>query len=93
MFLDFSNRPLVDYEVYGIVGAGNLIINMPSDEIPVLVRINDSWLCSVILPRNYRQVADNAYASPAWTPSVQRPVVFNLDVAMGKIVLRNAGNH
>lgn len=93
MFLDFSNRPLVDYEVYGIVGAGNLVIDMPSDEVPVLVRINDSWLCSVMLPRNYRQIADNAYASPSWTPSVQKPVVFNLDVAMGKIILRNVGSH
>jgi hypothetical protein len=89
MFLDFSEKPLVDYVVYGIVGAGNLMINMPDDEVPVLVRINDSWLSSVELPGNYRQVGDNAYANPAWTPAVQKPVVFNLDVAMGRIVLRN----
>jgi hypothetical protein len=93
MFLDFSDKPLVDYVVYGIVGAGNLIVNLPDDEVPVLIRINDSWLSSVMLPRNYRQVGDNAYASPAWTPAVQKPVVFNLDVAMGKIILRNAAGY
>lgn len=93
MFLDFSNYPLVNYEVYGIVGAGNLIVNMPSDEVPVLVRINDSWLCSVAIPRNYRQVADQAYANPAWNPSVQKPVVFNFDVAMGRILLRSGSGN
>lgn len=93
MLLDFSERPLVNYEVYGIVGAGNLIVRMPDDEVPVLVRINDSWLCSVMIPNNYRQVGDNAYANPAWTPSIVRPIVFNLDVAMGKIILRNDNGH
>ena len=90
LMLDFSDRPMLDYEVYGIVGAGNLIIDMPSDEVPVLVRINDSWLCSVELPRNYRQVGEHAFANPSWTPATQKPVVFNLDVAMGKILLRNS---
>lgn len=89
LLLDFSERPLIDYEVYGIVGAGNLLIKMPSDDVPVLVRVKDSWLCSLDLPRNYRQVGDHSYANPSWTPSTEKPIVFNLDVAMGKIVLKN----
>ena len=48
MILDFSsNAPLVTNWIEGSVGAGNLTIILPSDQTPVLVKINDSWLCRI----------------------------------------------
>ncbi|MDZ7649331.1 MAG: hypothetical protein U5K54_20430 [Cytophagales bacterium] len=47
MFLDFSNKPVIGNHVIGSVGAGNLIIQLPAEDVPVLVTINDSWLCSL----------------------------------------------
>ena len=86
--LDFSDRPRNRYEVHGSVGAGNLIIDMPPDDIPVIVNIKDSWLCSVEVPRTYHRIGENSYGNRAYNPNSPGPLVFNLDVAMGTIELR-----
>ena len=46
MYLDFSDKPTTSNHIIGSVGAGNLTIQLPDDEVPVVVKINDSWLCS-----------------------------------------------
>ena len=86
--LDFSDRPRNRYEVHGSVGAGNLIIDMPPDDIPVIVNITDSWLCTVEVPRTYHRISENTYANSSYSPNSPGPLVFNLDVAMGSILLR-----
>jgi len=86
--LDFSDRPRTRYEVHGSVGAGNLIIDMPPDDIPVIVNIKDSWLCSVEVPKTYHRVGERSYGNKAHTPNSPGQLVFNLDVGMGSILLR-----
>ncbi len=55
ILLDFSDRPMVTNHVRGSVGAGNMVIAMPDTDVPVLVRINDSWLCSVTLCKSLKK--------------------------------------
>jgi hypothetical protein len=86
--LDFSDQPLKHYEVYGSVGAGELTLTMPPANVPVIVNIKESWLCSITLPRTYRRTSTNAYVNSGWTPSAPNPIVFNLDVGMGTLVLK-----
>jgi hypothetical protein len=90
MFLDFSNRPTVANHIIGSVGAGNLIIQLPSEEVPVLVTINESWLCSINLSRNLKKVGPNKFANAAYTKDSPNALVFDLDVSMGKIVFRES---
>src|SRR5205085_1338606 len=40
MLLDFSDKPSMGHKIKGSVGAGNLIIYLPSNEVPVLVKIS-----------------------------------------------------
>ncbi|MBM3178023.1 MAG: hypothetical protein FJZ78_08465 [Bacteroidetes bacterium] len=88
LMLDFSDRPLVDTEVHGMVGAGNMIIQLPAHDVPVIVRVNDSWLSSVIIPDSFRPIGDHVFANPAYSKGKARTILFNLDVAMGRIILR-----
>jgi hypothetical protein len=88
MYLDFSEKPRVNNHIIGKVGAGNLIIQLPSDDVPVAVTINDSWLCSINLSRTLKKVAPNKYANDAYTKDSKNALVFDLDVSMGKIVFR-----
>jgi hypothetical protein len=88
MYLDFSNKPAINNHVIGKVGAGNLIIQLPSDEVPVIVTINDSWLCSINLSKSLKKVAANKYANEAYTKDSKNALIFDLDVSMGKIVFR-----
>jgi hypothetical protein len=88
MTLDFSNKPLVGNKVKGSVGAGNLTIILPSSDTPVLVKIQDSWLCSVKIPSSLKKVAENTFANAAYSKNAKNPLVFDLDVSMGNIVFR-----
>jgi len=88
MTLDFSNKPLVSNRIKGSVGAGNLTILLPSEETPVLVKIQDSWLCSMKLPTTLKKVGENTFANAAYKKGARNSLVFDLDVSMGNIVFK-----
>lgn len=92
MFLDFSNRPSSANHVIGSVGAGNLIIQLPAEDVPVLVTINESWLCSINLSKSLKKIGTNKFANSAYTKDSSNALVFDLDVSMGKIVFHEK-NH
>ncbi len=91
MTLDFSSGPpLVSNHIVGSVGAGNLTIILPSSSTPVLVSINDSWLCSVKIPEGLRKIGANTFANKAYSQNAPNALVFNLDVSMGNIIFRQS---
>jgi len=88
MYLDFSNKPLVNNHVKGSVGAGNLVVQLPIDDVPVLVRVNESWLCSVNLSKGLQKIAENTFANAAYEKNQANALTFDLDVSLGKIIFR-----
>ena len=88
MTLDFGGKPLVSNTVKGSVGAGNLIILLPDSDVPVLVKVQDSWLCSVKMPSTLKRISSNTFANEAYQSSSKNLLTFNLDVSMGKIVFK-----
>lgn len=92
MFLDFSNKPSIANHIIGRVGAGNLTIQLPNEEVPVMVTINESWLCSIKLSGGLKKIGTNKFANAAYTKDSTNSLVFDLDVSMGKIVFHEK-NH
>lgn len=90
MTLDFGSRPLVSNKIKGSVGAGNLTILLPPSDTPVLVKIKDSWLCSVKIPSQFRKVSENVFANAAYTKDAKNSLTFDLDVSMGNIIFKDA---
>lgn len=90
MFLDFSSRPVsAEQHVTSSVGAGNLIILLPSgDDVPVVVKVNESWLCSVNLSRSLQKIGDHTFANAAYTRNPKGALTFDLDVSLGKIIFK-----
>lgn len=88
MTLDFRSKPLVSNKIKGSVGAGNLTILLPSNDTPVLVKIKDSWLCSVKMPEEFKKVSANVYANAAYTKDIKNSLTFDLDVSMGNIIFK-----
>lgn len=88
MYLDFSSWPLVNNHVVGSVGAGNLVIALPASDVPVLVKINESWLCSVSLSRSLQKIGENTFANAAYTDNSRDALTFDLDVSLGKIIFK-----
>jgi hypothetical protein len=93
MMLDFSNTPLVSNKIKGSVGAGNLVIILPSTQTPVLVKVKDSWLCSIKIPSTFKKVSENTFATPSYSKDAKNTLVFDLDVSMGSIVFKEAPAH
>ena len=89
MLLDFSNKPSSANHIIGSVGAGNLIIQLPEETVPVIVTINESWLCSIHLARSLKKIGPNKFSNAAYTKDSPNALKFDLDVSMGKIVFRD----
>jgi hypothetical protein len=90
MLLDFSNTPTVIPTVKGSVGAGNMVIVLPDESVPVKVTINDSWLCSMKLSRSLRKTGESTYTNAAYSRNPKKALLFDLDVSMGKIVFKES---
>lgn len=93
MMLDFSNSPLVTNKIKGSVGAGNLVIILPSEQTPVLVKIKDSWLCSVSVPKSLKRINENTFASETYSKEAKNALIFDLDVSMGNITFKENKGH
>jgi hypothetical protein len=87
LYLDFSQSPVTQYIVHGIVGAGTMDVIMPEENIPVKLHINDSWLSTVVLPPHYREIDENVFVNTAYLKGQPDPIIFNFDIAMGNIVI------
>jgi hypothetical protein len=88
MQLDFGDKPTKGHLIKGSVGAGNLIIHLPGESVPVLVKISDSWLCSINLSHSLKKIEQNTFANAAYSKNKSGALVFDLDVSMGKIVFK-----
>jgi hypothetical protein len=74
--------------VRGSVGAGNMIIMLPDDAVPVRVNVNESWLCSMKLSRGLKKTGEYTYTNAAYAKNSRNALTFDLDVSMGKIVFK-----
>jgi hypothetical protein len=90
MTLDFRSKPQVSNKIKGSVGAGNLTILLPTSETPMLVKIKDSWLCSVKMPGQFKKISENVFANAAYTKDSKNSLTFDLDVSMGNIIFSEA---
>ncbi len=86
--LDMSNKPMNPLNIRGSVGAGNLIVILPNEPIPVLVKVKDSWMCNVKMTPSLRKISEGTFATPSYTGSAPNAMVFDLDVSMGNIVFK-----
>jgi len=89
ILLDFSDKPSNSNHVKGSVGAGNFVILLPGQETPVMVKINNSWLCSLDLCKSLKRVSENTFVNSAYTNGGKNALTFDLDVSLGKIVFKD----
>lgn len=89
VMLDLSTAPTVANHIKGSVGAGNLVVLLPTDQsVPIMVKIKDSWLCSVRMPDGLKKTSENSFANAAYTKDSKNALTFDLDVSMGNIIFK-----
>lgn len=54
-----------------------------------MVKINNSWLCSLDLCKSLKRVSENTFVNNAYTTDSKNALTFDLDVSLGKIVFKD----
>lgn len=86
LLMDYSNAVENPSQVFASVGAGNLVIGLPSTvEIPIIINIHNSPLCNVKLPKNFKKKDKHVYISESYFENAPNTLSFDLDVAVGQI--------
>lgn len=88
LLIDLSGTPFNGGNIIGNVGAGTLMVVLPKEEVPVKIKITDSWLCKVKLPREYKKVAENTYVNASFIEGSKELMNFEVDVSLGNLIFK-----
>ncbi|CAD5246897.1 conserved hypothetical protein [Imperialibacter sp. EC-SDR9] len=83
--LDFSDKSQQSSKIRASVGAGRLEMIMPKENVPVIIYLHNSPLCSVKMPAEFTQIRKNVYTSSSYHPDALDLMEFNIDVALGNV--------
>lgn len=84
--LDFSDRVNQAATIKASVGAGKLELVMPQANVPVIIYLHNSPLCSVKMPAEYKEVRKNVFTNEEYHPDAANLMEFTVDVALGNVV-------
>lgn len=86
LYLDFSNPHVIcTSNVSARVGAGSMEIYLSEKELPIMIKLNNSPLCHVKIPKSFKKINKNTYANSKYKPGIDHTIIFDLDVTMGHI--------
>lgn len=83
--LDFSDRSNQSSRIKASVGAGRLEMVMPSENVPAIIYLHNSPLCSVKMPAEFKEIRKNVYTTASYHPEAPNLMEFSIDVALGNV--------
>ena len=89
LYLDYSTAPKVKSEIRASVGAGDLIVIVPSGQTPIIVNVKSSMLCRTKISADFKEIRSNVYVNEAYHPDARNLMTFNVDVSMGNIIFKS----
>lgn len=90
--LDFNEGTNKKCNINASVGAGNLDIILPDNDVPVIIYVGDSPMCGVKLAKGYEEVEKNTYVNMSYRADAENLMVFNVDVTFGSINFSKAAD-
>ncbi len=88
--MDFEDAVEIATDVTANVGAGKLEVILPSSDIPVKININDSPLCRIKMPEEFRQSEGSVFVNSDVKNFDGNYLTFNVDVAVGNITFKSS---
>ena len=84
-YLDFSEAEQQKCTVNASVGAGNLDIFLPSQDVPMIIYMKESPLCGLRMSDDFEEVERNVYVNMEYDAEAENLLIFNVDVALGNV--------
>ncbi len=88
LFLDYSEGIETRCDVKASVGAGNLVVAIPTDRTPVLVKVKSSLLCQVKLAPSFKEIEEDIFVNEYYNPDAKNLLTFKVDASMGNIIFK-----
>lgn len=88
LYLNYDDIPEQSSQINASVGAGNLIVKIPKNDAPVIVKINDSMLCRIRLSKSFEEISKNVFVNQAYSEDADNLLSFDVDVSVGAVVFK-----
>lgn len=86
--MDMSDPPSTSSYIEASVGAGNLQVFIPKSNTGIKVKIHDSMLCQTRLSKSFMEIEPDVYVNEAYEEGGSRQLVFDIDVSLGNVVIK-----
>ncbi|MGW8121555.1 hypothetical protein ACV07N_02770 [Roseivirga echinicomitans] len=84
--MNFDQSPAMASEIWAKVGAGSLTINLPLEEIPMMIRIKETSFRKLKMPSGFTSIGASTYVNPSYKEDSPNLLTFNIDLSMGNVV-------
>jgi len=88
VLLDFGRVIKEKCDINASVGAGNLEILLPKNNISVIIHLKNSPLCAIKLADGFEEVEKNIFVNVDYSANAENLLSFNVDVALGMVRFR-----
>lgn len=88
LVMNFNETPQEGSDIWARVGAGSLYINLPDEEMPVIVRMKGTYYNKFKLPRSFRKMGENVFVSASYKEGAENLVSFKIDLSMGSVIFK-----
>ena len=86
LVLGFEEEPKTASTVWARVGAGSLEINLPFNDIPIIIRMKDTSYRKFKIPKGFSEIRKNVFVSQSYQADAENLLEFNIDVSMGSVL-------
>lgn len=88
LLLHFEETPSSASDIWARVGAGNLTIDLPDGDLPVLVRMKNTSFRKFKVPEGFEEIRENVFVNSSYSPDAENLLTFNIDLSMGSVVFK-----
>ena len=83
--LDFSESTGDKCLVEASVGAGNLDVYLPNEDVPMIIYLSDSPLCGRRMVDGFEEVERNVFVNMNYSADAENLMTFRIDVSLGNV--------
>jgi len=88
LVMDFNNAPSESSDIWARIGAGSLYVNLPQDDMPVIIRMKGTSYNKFKLPKGFRQISENVFVNGSYSENASNLISFNIDLSMGSVLFK-----
>jgi len=88
LVMDFNQTPLERSDIWARVGAGSLYVNLPEEDMPVIIKMRGTSYNKFKLPKGFRQLEENIFVNASYDKDATNLVSFMIDLSMGSVIFK-----